>query len=250
MLGAFGGPMPAVAADSDDIATLVNQERWAQGLPGLLRNADLDAVAAAWAQQLGASGTLAHNPNTPNQIPAGWRSWGENVGQGYGSGAAMHQGWMDSERHRENVLGDFTDLGVAFIAAGGTWWGVEVFAHYPGHVGPAAPPAAPPEQAPAPPAAPPQASAEPAPPAPPPAPTPPAPTPAPSATPSPSATPPPAPAAEAPMAPGTDSDGTPVAAVATLGGVGLLVLAAAGILLLPATRRGLTTLFRSRVRRR
>lgn len=63
----------------------------------------------------------------------------ENVAQGYSGEAAMHDGWMASPGHRANILGDFTDIGVAFLSAGGTTWGVQVFASYPGHTGPAAP---------------------------------------------------------------------------------------------------------------
>ncbi|BDZ46008.1 CAP domain-containing protein [Naasia aerilata] len=259
LLTAAPQPSPAFADDSSDIASLVNQERWSRGMAGLIRNADLDAVAAGWAAQMAAANTLSHNPNTPSQIPAGWRSWGENVGQGYGSGSAMHTAWMNSEHHRDNVLGDFTDIGVAFVAAGGTWWGVEVFARYPGHAGPGAPPAA---AAPAPVA--PEPEPEPAPPAetqtaapvPSPSPTPtpsapPTPTPSPtisaSSTPTPSAS---AAASAAPLAPpgsGVKPALVPTATVAAVG-VGILVLLA-GVLLLPASRRLLLVPFRRGPRR-
>jgi hypothetical protein len=159
LAGALGLPAaPVRAAEADVLYSLVTEARWAQGLPGLVPNASLEAVAQAWAQQMAASDAISHNPSTGSQIPAGWTSWGENVAQGYASGAAMHEGWMGSTGHRANILGDFTDVGIAFIVAGGTTWGVEVFGTYPGHAGPAPPappaPAAPPE---------PPAPAEPAP---------------------------------------------------------------------------------------
>lgn len=147
-LGMVAAPTLAHAGPAEDIHALVNQARWANGLAGLIRNPAMDQVAANWAAQLAQQGALSHNPDCASQIPGGWVAAGENVAQGYGSGAAMHDGWMSSSGHRANVLGDFTDIGIAFLSAGGTTWGVEVFAKYPGHAGPANP--APPPPAPAP----------------------------------------------------------------------------------------------------
>lgn len=190
--GALAPAPPAVAAEADTIHALVNDARSANGLSGLVRNPALDSVAASWASQLAASGALSHNPSVGAQIPGGWTSWGENVAQGHPTGAAMHAGWMDSPGHRANVLGDFTDLGVAFIAAGGTTWGVEVFATYPGSGG--APPAAATPVEP-----PPAAEAPPAPPA--------APAPAPAPDPEPS----PSPSASASTSPSPSSSASPSA---------------------------------------
>lgn len=136
---------PASAAEADTIHGLVNQARWDNGQQGLIRNADMDAVALAWAKKMAASSTMSHNPDYSTQIPAGWRSAGENVAQGYRTAQAMHDGWMASQGHRENILGAFTDIGIAFYSSGGTTWGVQVFATYPGHTGPSAPAAAAPE---------------------------------------------------------------------------------------------------------
>ena len=113
-------PSTAHATPADDLAALATQARWANGLNGLLRNAAMDAVAANWANQLAASGTLAHNPNYSAEIPGGWVAAGENVAQGHPSASAMHEGWMSSPGHRANLLGDYTDIGVAFLSAGGT----------------------------------------------------------------------------------------------------------------------------------
>jgi len=132
----------------------------------------MDAVALNWANALAAAGALSHNPNYSGQIPGGWSSAAENVAQGHPSGSSMHDGWMGSSGHRSNILGDFTDVGMAFVAAGGTTWGVQVFARYGASVPPPAPPPAPPAPPPAPAPAPAAPSA-----AMPPAPAPAAPTP-------------------------------------------------------------------------
>jgi hypothetical protein len=150
---------PAAAAEADTLFTLANQDRAANGLPALRRNSAMDQVAANWAAHMGQTGTLAHNPSYSSQIPGGWSRAGENVAKGYPTATAMHAGWMASSGHRANILGDFTDVGVAFITAGGTTWGVEVFARY---ASAAPPPPPPPAPAPAPAPAPPPPAAAPA----------------------------------------------------------------------------------------
>jgi pyruvate/2-oxoglutarate dehydrogenase complex dihydrolipoamide acyltransferase (E2) component len=151
LLVAFGPAAPAAAGPAEDIYSLVNQARAAEGLPPLTRNPGLDAAAAGWAKQMANMGDLQHNPNVGDQIPSGWSSWGENIAQGHQSGAAMHEGWMNSPGHYRNIMGDFSDIGVAFLESGGTTWGVQVFATYSGGAGrPVAPPAADAQTAPAP----------------------------------------------------------------------------------------------------
>jgi hypothetical protein len=130
---------PASAAPADTIHGLVNQARWDNVQHGLIRNSAMDKVALDWAKNMAANNTMAHNPNYSSQIPAGWNVAGENVAQGHRTAQAMHDGWMSSSGHRANILGGFTDVGIAFYESGGTTWGVQVFAAYPGHTGPAAP---------------------------------------------------------------------------------------------------------------
>ena len=85
------------------------------GQPGLLRNTAMDRVALDWAEKMAASGVLSHNPNYASQVPSGWSRVGENVALGHRTATAMHDGWMSSAGHRANILGDFTDIGVASI---------------------------------------------------------------------------------------------------------------------------------------
>jgi len=171
-LALIGVASPAAASEADTLHSLVNQARAANGLGALARNGAMDSVALNWANAIAAAGALSHNPNYSGQIPGGWSSAAENVAQGYPSGSSMHDGWMGSSGHRSNILGDFTDVGIAFVAAGGATWGVQVFARYGASVPPPAPPPAPPAPPPAPAPAPAAPSA-----AMPPAPAPAAPTP-------------------------------------------------------------------------
>lgn len=141
--GVLGTPASASAFDEGTIHSLVNQSRASSGLGPLNLNASMSQVALNWANQMAANGVMSHNPDYAGQIPGGWSKAAENVAQGYPSGAAVHQGWMDSDGHRANILGDYTDIGIAHISAGGTTWSVEVFAKYGASVPPPAPPPAP-----------------------------------------------------------------------------------------------------------
>lgn len=151
ILGVIAGPIgPASAGEPETIHSLVNQSRAASALPGLRRNGAMDQVALNWANQMAAAGSMTHNPNFSGQIPAGWTSAGENVAYGQPAGAAVHTAWMNSPGHKANILGDYTDIGIAFISAAGTTWSVEVFAKYAVAAAPAPAPVAAPVAAPAP----------------------------------------------------------------------------------------------------
>lgn len=152
LIVAPGASTPAHASEAGTIHSLLNQARGGSGLGPLARNGALDQVALNWANQMAAEGRLYHNPSYSAQIPGGWSRAAENIAQGYPTGASMHDGWWNSPGHRANMLGDFTDVGIAFIQAGGTTWGVQVFAKYGSSVPAPAPPPppAPAEPAPAP----------------------------------------------------------------------------------------------------
>lgn len=133
------GVTSASASEADTIAALVNQARASAGLPGLIHNPSMDSVALQWANQMGAANSMTHNPDYSTQIPSGWSRAGENVAMGQPTPSEMHTAWMNSAGHRANILGDFTDIGVAFVTVNGTTWGVEDFGKYAGHAGAPAP---------------------------------------------------------------------------------------------------------------
>lgn len=147
-LVATAGSGALSAADdstSAEIASLVNQARWDNGQLGLVRDAALDAIAENWAQQMAAANALSHNPDLSMQVPPDWTALGENVAQGQPDAASVHEAWMESPGHRANVLGNYTDIGIAFLSGNGTTWAVEVFAMYDGHSGVAPPQASTPD---------------------------------------------------------------------------------------------------------
>ena len=71
---------PAARADASTLYTLLNQSRQAAGLPQLVRDSRLDAVAQTWTASMASTKTLGHNPSYSTQIPSGWTKAGENVG--------------------------------------------------------------------------------------------------------------------------------------------------------------------------
>lgn len=135
----FSTAAPASASGESTIHSLVNSSRAASGLKPLTLNPAMNQVAAGWANQMAANGEMSHNPAYSSQIPGGWSSAAENVAYGHASAAAVHAGWMASPGHQANILGDFTDVGIAHISSGGTTWSVEVFASYPSSAAPTEP---------------------------------------------------------------------------------------------------------------
>ena len=124
----------AAADESTDLVSLVNRDRAANGLPSLVSNAQLNAVAKRWAERMAAENRMYHNPSLSSQVPSGWQRLGENVATGHRSPAEMQQAWMNSSGHRANILGSFNSVGTAFVRVNGKTWGVQVFATYPGVV--------------------------------------------------------------------------------------------------------------------
>jgi len=106
---AFAGS--AIASPAGDLATATNTARVSAGLPALTENAQLDAVAQAWANNLAAAGVLSHNPAIRTQV-ANWTVLGENVGLA-GDVPTVQNAFMHSPEHKANILDPrYTQMGV------------------------------------------------------------------------------------------------------------------------------------------
>ena len=110
-----------------EVVPLTNQDRKAQGLGALSRNACLDSVASGYAEKMARSGVLAHNSGAGAAI-GGCRpnaSWGDNVGTATPCDTArLEREWMASPGHRRNILdADYTLIGVGAWTddQGGCW---------------------------------------------------------------------------------------------------------------------------------
>jgi hypothetical protein len=106
---AFAGS--ALASPAGDLASATNTARTSAGLPALAENAQLDAVAQAWANKLAAAGVLSHNPAVRTQV-TNWTVLGENVGMA-GDVPTVQNAFMHSPEHKANILDPrYTQMGV------------------------------------------------------------------------------------------------------------------------------------------
>lgn len=113
------------SAHESSFASLINSHRSASGLSALSRNSGLDAEARAWSQQMAANGSLSHSALGRFLPP--WSSVAENVAVG-GSVSSIFGGLAGSPGHNDNMLGDFTNLGVGvWVDSAGTIWTTHVF---------------------------------------------------------------------------------------------------------------------------
>jgi uncharacterized protein YkwD len=115
-------PARSVATIVDTLFIVTNRERTRADLTPLRRNSELARAAQLQAEQMAAAGKLAHEiPGTRYPTLASrlklvgysYRSSGENVAEGYTSGAAVMAAWMTSPPHRANILSaKYTETGV------------------------------------------------------------------------------------------------------------------------------------------
>ena len=132
-------PVRSLTTIIDSVFLLTNRERVRASLTPLRRNADLARVAQLQAEQMAAAGKLAHDlpgaryPTLASRmklIGYQYRSVGENVAEGFTSGAALMAGWMTSAPHRANLLSvRYTETGVGMARArSGRTYTAQVFA--------------------------------------------------------------------------------------------------------------------------
>ncbi|MCP4749128.1 MAG: hypothetical protein GY874_23795, partial [Desulfobacteraceae bacterium] len=140
-----GGDTAGMTDMAYEVFTLVNQERAKVNLTELSADSILTEVAQDRTQRLeietpidddGNVEYFDHLPDTWGDIQsAGYEGngYGENIAWGSGQGSenatpeGVMNGWMNSQGHKKNILGDFTDLGVGFIEADSGFWWTQVF---------------------------------------------------------------------------------------------------------------------------
>jgi uncharacterized protein YkwD len=110
---------------------LVNRERVAHDLPPLEWDEDVAQVAYEHSYDMDVRDYFSHT--TPEGLSPGqrataagieWTAYGENIAYGQPTPEAVMEAWMDSEGHRENILGTwYTRIGIGVqVAPGGPWW--------------------------------------------------------------------------------------------------------------------------------
>ncbi len=137
------GLLPLALSQSEDSTTVAeqyllvaaNQERATRGLPQLHRDPQLARAAAGHARVMAEHESISHQfPGEPELTDRGanagvpFSAISENVAEAPNA-VQIHDMWMHSEHHRENLLDPAVDsVGISVIVRGGELYAVEDFA--------------------------------------------------------------------------------------------------------------------------
>ena len=113
----------------NEVIRLVNEIRESNGLKPLTANWELSRIARYKSEDMSNNRYFSHTSptyGTPFQMikafGLSYRSAGENIAYGYGTPAAVVNGWMNSSGHRANILNaSYTQIGVGYCASGNYW---------------------------------------------------------------------------------------------------------------------------------
>ena len=113
----------------NEVIRLVNEIRVENGLKPLTANWELSRIARYKSEDMSNNRYFSHTSptyGTPFQMikafGLSYRSAGENIAYGYGTPAAVVNGWMNSSGHRANILNaSYTQIGVGYCAGGKYW---------------------------------------------------------------------------------------------------------------------------------
>ena len=118
------------------VVSLVNEERTAQGLSNLARDAQLTRLAQLKAEDMAANKYFSHTSPTygtafdmMKNYGVSYITAGENIAMGQKTPEAVMEGWMNSPGHRANILNSaYTGIGVGYAESseGATYW-VQIF---------------------------------------------------------------------------------------------------------------------------
>lgn len=124
LIGGVGG-----ADYVEQVAELVNQERWDNGqLPPLKLNALLNDAADTHSTNMAERDFFAHCDLDTGDGPGdrisdagyNWSSYGENIAAGYSTPESVMSTWMQSSGHRNNILSTTRrELGVGYVYQSG-----------------------------------------------------------------------------------------------------------------------------------
>jgi uncharacterized protein YkwD len=132
-----GGSAPSrTSADTilDDLLATHNKVRAEEKLPPLKLNSRLSDAARGHARDMAEHTKLTHDGSDGSDVKTRikrtdyhYQEIGENVAAGQESAGEAMNTWLDSPPHRENILGNFTELGgaVARGSDGRNYWCVE-----------------------------------------------------------------------------------------------------------------------------
>lgn len=112
----------------EQMLALINRARVARDLPKLSLSPSLSKKAKRHSAEMAARGSIFHSADLRAVLaPYDWSVGGENVGAGF-SVEGLHDAFMDSPPHRENVLrASFRHVGIGFVRADGALWVTLIF---------------------------------------------------------------------------------------------------------------------------
>lgn len=123
-------PTPAIADPGTEAEFLarVNDTRSAFGLVPLQVEAGIQAHARAHAEEMMDAGEIFHSRSDELDAAGGqgWEVIGENIGRGQ-SATSLHNAFMASPAHRDNILGDFNYVGIGTKSDNGYLYVTVVF---------------------------------------------------------------------------------------------------------------------------
>lgn len=108
----FACDIPAdAAAQQQELLDTLNAERKAHGISALTHSAKLDKAAQSLACDNAERQSIGHESADGGTLKTRLRRAGyafrmaaENTGRGFGSGARAVEWWMESDKHRDNIL--------------------------------------------------------------------------------------------------------------------------------------------------
>ncbi|KAL3665507.1 hypothetical protein V7S43_009542 [Phytophthora oleae] len=99
----------------------VNKERAAEGLPPVCSNKKLQSSSQRHSDDMAQNNYMAHDGTDGSTMSQRitdtgykWSAVGENVAAGQEDVQAVMDAWMHSPEHRENIMGEYTMLGVTY----------------------------------------------------------------------------------------------------------------------------------------
>ncbi len=117
-------PSGRIAELEMELAHKINGSRWLAGLAPIPFHDGLRWQGREWSAEMARRGQLAHHPNLTAEayeVDPNWVRYGENVGVGRDV-ASIHQAFMGSAVHREQIYGDYRTAGVGIVQSDGRLW--------------------------------------------------------------------------------------------------------------------------------
>lgn len=113
--------------EAEALLILVNKSRTEEGLSSLVLNDALNTAALNHSKDMNAYDYFDHKGRNGSEfgdraIEAGYTGTprAENIARGHNSVEAVHNGWMESDGHRDNILKqDITEMG---LGHDGSYW--------------------------------------------------------------------------------------------------------------------------------